>query len=86
MTPIQQIREIMREERERSMESIYRLPFSDDAVPLWQSIQTAINNCVGERDRVIDARAVPAVLDLMGDEMRRIAKRLIDAGLAPPTE
>lgn len=85
MTPGQRIREIMREERERTAEQVAALDprIAEDVLDLFMAVQKTVNQFVGERDRVIDRSVLATVLDLTRDEISRIAKRLDDAGLTP---
>lgn len=80
------IQEIMREERERTLAEINKLPLSqqgrDDVLRVCAAIQSAVNETVVELDRAIDSRVGPAAMRLMAKEIERLNKRFIEAGLA----
>lgn len=80
--------QIMREERERTLESIQRLPLTatarDDVLALCAAAQDAINTTVAALSRPIHEECAPAALRLIADEHERIMRRLREAGLAAP--
>lgn len=77
---------IMREERKRTLAQIAKLPLQeqarDDVVRACVAIQRAINDLVAGLNRPVDQRVGPTAMYLMGDEIKRINQRFVEAGLA----
>lgn len=80
--------DIMRAERDKTIAEIDNLPVSAqaraDVLHLCGAIQTAVNDTLTALDRAIDPRVGPAALYLLGDEIQRLNKRFIEAGLTAP--
>ena len=78
--------QIMREERERTLAELDKLPLSPEAMAdvlrACAAIQEAVNRMVADLDRAVDQRVIPAAMYLMGDEHERLSKRFVEAGLA----
>jgi len=77
---------IMREERDRTLAEIEKLPLPPqtrtDVLRTGAAVQEAIHAVVHNLDRAIDPRVGPTALRLMADEIERLNKRFVEAGLA----
>ena len=78
--------EIMREERERTLAEIDKLPLPEDirtdVMRLCGALQIALNEVVAALDRPIDQRVGPTAMRLLADEIDRLNKRFVEVGLA----
>lgn len=76
---------IMRQERERTLSEIDKLPLPpearEDVLRVCAVIQQALNETLQELNRAIDPRVGPAAMHMMGDEIERLNKRFSEAGL-----
>lgn len=85
MTPGKRVRQIMRQERERTADLVAALDagLAEDVMGLFMALQGAVNQYVGACDRTLDRRVLTTALDLARDEAGRIARQLDAAGLTP---
>jgi ACT domain-containing protein len=79
-------RNIMQEERDKTLAEIERLPLSlqsrEDVLLICGAIQIAINDTIERLDRAVDPRVAPHALRIMAAEIERTSERFIAAGLA----
>lgn len=76
--------DIMREERDRTLAEIDKLPISAsaraDVLRACAVIQEALNAMLAGLGRPIDPRVGPAAMYLIADEIERLNKRFVAAG------
>lgn len=81
-------KQIMRKEREATLEAIQRLPHAEsvrnDVRLFCAALQEAVNMALEELDRPVHEDVVATAMRLSADELERVMTRFREAGLAAP--
>jgi len=85
-----EIREIQREERDRTLAEIQHLPLPEqaraDVLAVCATTQEALDDLVQHMDHPIDQRVVPTAMRIAADEFERLHKRFQQTGLMQPRQ